>query len=165
MHRAERVLEAAVLGGRKDPARRLELGNPPQALDPRRVDDVLLGGLAGHAAGPRELDVLMDRIRDEPAALIRVSGALHGPSVRPTPRSGLGRAEQQVPIHRADGDDVHAAVALHVEPDHVAGPATPELLVELFLAPHTDAVDRHDAVALAEAGGARGPGRREVVDD
>ena len=43
MHRPEGVLEAAVLGGGKHPARRLQLRDPPEPLHPGRVDDVLLG--------------------------------------------------------------------------------------------------------------------------
>ncbi len=35
VHRAQRVLEAAVLGGREHPARGLQLRHPPQALHPR----------------------------------------------------------------------------------------------------------------------------------
>jgi hypothetical protein len=77
VHGPQRVLEAAVLGGRKHPARRLQLGDAPKSLHPRRVDEILLGGLAGDTARTRVEDVLVDRIRDEPAALVRVGGALH----------------------------------------------------------------------------------------
>ena len=77
VHGPQRVLEAAVLGGRKHPARGLQLRDAPQPLHPRRVDQVLLGGLAGDAARARVEDVLVDRIRDEPAALVGVGGALH----------------------------------------------------------------------------------------
>ena len=77
VHGAQRVLEAAVLGGREHPARRLQLRHPPQPLHPGRVDEVLLGGLAGHAVGPRVEDVLVDGVGDETAALVGVH-ALHG---------------------------------------------------------------------------------------
>src|SRR5437667_1708846 len=77
MHRAERVLKAAVLRGGIDPARRLELGNAAQALHPCGVDDVLLGGFARDPAGPCVGDVLVDRIRDEAATRVRVGSALH----------------------------------------------------------------------------------------
>ena len=77
VHGAQRVLEAAVLGGREHPARRLQLGDAPQALHPRGVDQVLLGRLAGDAARARVEDVLVDRVGDEPAALVGVGGALH----------------------------------------------------------------------------------------
>src|SRR5712691_12446265 len=87
------------------------------------------------------------------------------PSVARSGTSGREWAEQQVAVHGAHGNDVHALLALDGHLHHVAGLAPPELLVELFLADHGDAVHRHDAVALAEAGGAGGPGRREVVDD
>src|SRR5262245_24164208 len=77
MHGPQRVLKAAVLGRGEHPARGLKLWNAPEPLGPRRVDDVLLGRLARNATGPRIEDVLMDRIRDEPAALVRVGGAFH----------------------------------------------------------------------------------------
>src|SRR3989442_168251 len=58
-----------------------------EALYPRRVDQVLLGRLAGNSAGPRVEDVLMNRIGDEPAALIRVGDALHhGEGITRSPR-------------------------------------------------------------------------------
>src|SRR5216683_1201059 len=74
---AERVLEAAVLGGREYPARGLQLRHPPQPLHPGRVDEILLGGLPGRPVGPRIEDVLVDRVGDETATLVGVH-ALHG---------------------------------------------------------------------------------------
>src|SRR5262245_62287699 len=92
MHGAQRVLKAAVLGRGKHPARRLKLRDAPEPLGPRRVDDVLLGRFAGDAAGPRIEDVLMDRIRDEPAALVRVGGAFHTSEGTALSVEGSGRA-------------------------------------------------------------------------
>ena len=77
VHRAERVLEAAVLGGGEDPARRLQLRDAAQPLHPRGVDDVLLGGFPGDPARPRVENVLVDGIRDERPPAVRVGGALH----------------------------------------------------------------------------------------
>ncbi len=42
MHRAQRVLKAAMLRCRKDPTGTLQLGNGPQTLHPRRVDEIAL---------------------------------------------------------------------------------------------------------------------------
>ena len=94
VHGAQRVLEAAVLGGGKHPAGGLQLRHATQPLHPRRVDQVLLGGLAGNDAGPRVDDVLVDRIGDQAAALIRVGGALHGSEcIRARPgTAGAGRS-------------------------------------------------------------------------
>jgi hypothetical protein len=65
VHRAEGVREAAVLGRGEHPARRLELRDPPEALDPGRVDQVLLGRLAGDvAAGARVEKVPVDGVDD-----------------------------------------------------------------------------------------------------
>src|SRR6266508_2722225 len=75
-----RVLDAAVLGGREHPARRLQLRHPPEPLHPGRVDEVLLGGLAGHPVGARVQDVVVDGIGDEAAPLVRVD-ALHDSSL------------------------------------------------------------------------------------
>ena len=77
VHGAEGVLEAAVLGGREDPARGLQLRHAPEALHPRRVDQVLLGRLARRGIGPRIEDVPVDGIGDEAAALVGVD-AFHG---------------------------------------------------------------------------------------
>ena len=87
VHGAQGVLEAAVLGGREHPARRLQLRHAAQALHPRRVDQVLLGGLAGHAARARVEDVLVDRVGDEAAALVGVEAPFMGTSLL----SGGGR--------------------------------------------------------------------------
>src|SRR3989442_15324556 len=53
-------------------------------------------------------------------------------------------------------------VALHPDPDDVAGLPPPELLVELLLRAHGDAVDAEDAIALAEAGPRGGADRRQA---
>ena len=74
VHHAQAVREPAVLGGREDPARALELAHAPQALHPRGVEEVLLGRVLGWQAGVaclggrralRQLHVAVDRIADE----------------------------------------------------------------------------------------------------
>ena len=50
VHCTERVLKARVLRGRKNPPRALELVDAAQPLQPRRVDQVLLGRLPGDSA-------------------------------------------------------------------------------------------------------------------
>ncbi len=72
VHGAEGMLESAVLGGGKDPARRLELRHAAEALHPGGVDQVLLGRLPGDAIRARVEDVLVDGVGDEPAPLIGV---------------------------------------------------------------------------------------------
>ena len=74
VHDAKAVGEPRVLGRREDPAGALELADPPEPLQPGRVEDVLLGDVlvgqpdrgrlvAGQALG--ELDVPVDRVADE----------------------------------------------------------------------------------------------------
>ena len=46
MHRPEDVLESRMLGRRKDPPGGLQLMNLPHPLDPRMIDDFLLGDFA-----------------------------------------------------------------------------------------------------------------------
>ena len=89
VHRAEGVRKAAVLRGGEHPARRLELRDPPEALHPGRVDQVLLGRLAGdEAVGPRVEEVPVDRIDDEALAAVGL-GARHVMSAtRARPGSG-----------------------------------------------------------------------------
>ena len=54
VHDAETVREPRVLGRREDPARALELADAAEALQPRRVEEVVLGGvLVGQARGCR----------------------------------------------------------------------------------------------------------------
>ena len=75
VHHAEAVGEPRVLGRREDPAGALELADPAQPLDPRRVEQVLLGGrssagspAAADSAGGqalRQLDVAVDRVADQ----------------------------------------------------------------------------------------------------
>ena len=74
VHDAEAVREPRVLGGREDPARALELADPAQPLEPRRVEQVLLGDvLVGQPGGGRlgadqplgQLDVAVDRVADQ----------------------------------------------------------------------------------------------------
>ena len=93
VHDAQAVREPAVLGGREDPARALELAHTPQPLHPGGVEQVLLGGvLLGQARGASlarpqplgQLDVAVDRIADEvdgPEALGRADVGLVGAGV------------------------------------------------------------------------------------
>ena len=55
VHDAEAVGEARVLGGREDPPSTLELADPAQPLEPRRVEEVLLGDVLGRQPGGRRL--------------------------------------------------------------------------------------------------------------
>jgi hypothetical protein len=45
VHDAEAVREARMLGGREDPAGALELADPAQPLEPRGIEQVVLGGV------------------------------------------------------------------------------------------------------------------------
>src|SRR5262245_8989503 len=87
VHRPQGGLEAAVLGGRVDPARRLELRHTAQSLHPRGVDQVLLARLAGNATRSRVKNVLMDGVGDEASSQIRIFGALHRGESTPGARS------------------------------------------------------------------------------
>jgi hypothetical protein len=88
VHDPQPVGEARVLSGREDPARALELADPAEALQPGRVEQVVLGrvlvrepGGGRFAAGQalRELDVAVDRVADEVDRRERVArGAARG---------------------------------------------------------------------------------------
>ena len=74
VHHAEAVREPRVLGGREDPARALELADPAQPLEPRGVEQVVLGGVLVRQARCRrlvareplgQLEVAVDRVADE----------------------------------------------------------------------------------------------------
>src|SRR5437016_5547497 len=47
MHHTKNVLEARMFGRGKNPPRGLQLMNLPQSLEPRMIDDLPLGNLAG----------------------------------------------------------------------------------------------------------------------
>src|SRR5439155_6747862 len=93
VHRAERVLEAAVLGCWVYPARGLQLRHAAQPLHPRGVDQVLLGRLTRNPPGTRIEDVLMDGVGDEAAPLIWSLGVLHRTESTPPAPSGRSRPE------------------------------------------------------------------------
>jgi len=66
VHGSQGVLETGVLGGGIDPARALELVNPPEPLEPGRVEEVPLGLFPGAGGiGDGEPRVLVDGIGDE----------------------------------------------------------------------------------------------------
>ena len=74
VHHAQTVREPGVLGGREDPACRLQLADPAEPLQPRGVQQVLLGDiLVEQPRGARldrrqplgELEVAVDGIGDE----------------------------------------------------------------------------------------------------
>ncbi len=74
VHHPQAVREAAVLGGREDPASALELADPAQALEPGRIEQVVLGvasaGRPRAAASARlealgQLDIPVDRVADQ----------------------------------------------------------------------------------------------------
>ena len=77
VHGSQRMLEAAVLRGGKHPARGLQLRDAPQALHPRGVEHVLLGGLPRDRARARVEDVVVDGVGDESAPLVGVGRSLH----------------------------------------------------------------------------------------
>ena len=88
VHDAEPVHESRVLRAREDPARALQLADPPQPLQPLRVEQVLLGDVLVRQAGSRrlvrgeplgQLDVPVDGIADEVDGL--ELGVRHGRSV------------------------------------------------------------------------------------
>ena len=76
-----------MLGGREDPPRALELVDPAKALQPGRVDQVLLGRIAGHPTGPafRDAKVSVDGIAGQVDAGIFGQGFVHGPIIGMTP--------------------------------------------------------------------------------
>ena len=88
----EAVGEPRVLGRREDPAGALELADPAQPLEPRRVEQVLLGDRPRRAARPRadfgrrqalgQLDVAVDRVADEVDRAERVARASRPPASR-----------------------------------------------------------------------------------
>src|SRR5687767_2378559 len=69
VHGAERMLKAAVLSRRVDPARALQLINIAEALHPRRVDQRFFGYFA-FLRGNGKLNVTMNRIGDQRRAVI-----------------------------------------------------------------------------------------------
>src|ERR671922_1398886 len=81
------------------------------------------------------------------------------------PRSARRRAIERVAVHRAHRDHMLVAAAAYGDLDGIAGTPAPEPLVELLLRGHAHAVHADDAVAAPEAGGARGPGVVEAIDD
>jgi hypothetical protein len=62
MHGPQGVLEARVLSTREDPPCRLELVDATQSLQPRVIEQVLLGGDAVAADAFRDLDVAQQRV-------------------------------------------------------------------------------------------------------
>lgn len=64
VHGAERVLEAAVLSGRINPAGALKLIDITQALHPRRVNQGFFGNFA-LLLGYGKLNVAMNRVGDQ----------------------------------------------------------------------------------------------------
>ena len=85
VHHTQAVGEPAVFGRGEDPAGTLELADPTEALQPGRVQQILLGaGLGGQPEGGRvgrleplrQLDVAVDRVADEVGGRERV--AAHG---------------------------------------------------------------------------------------
>src|SRR5689334_6324026 len=81
------------------------------------------------------------------------------------PRSARRSAVLRIAVDGAYGDHALETAAPHGHVDRVAGLPAPESLVEFLLRPDTHPIDADDAVAAAEAGGARGPGLVEAFDD
>ena len=93
VHDPEAVREARMLGGREDPARALKLADAAQALQPRGVEEVLLGDVLGRQPGYgrrvgrqplAELEVPVDRVADEVDGRKRVTarGSRYGSDTR-----------------------------------------------------------------------------------
>ena len=94
MHNAEAMREAAVFGGREDPARALQLTDAAEALQPGAVEQILFGRLFWRVAGSRgplrskalrELDIPVDRVADQVdrLELLRIHGYAFGFAVEP----------------------------------------------------------------------------------
>ena len=92
VHDAQAVREARVLGGGKDPACALELADPAQALEPGRVEQVLLGHRLDRQPGRRrlvrgeplgQLDVAVDRVADEVDGRERLAAPPSGHALAP----------------------------------------------------------------------------------
>ena len=71
MHGAEGMLKTAVLGGRIDPARALQLINIAQPLHPGRIDQRFLSDLAFFLRHGK-LNITMDRVGDQRRAFVFV---------------------------------------------------------------------------------------------
>src|SRR5712692_9727406 len=69
MHRAERMLKPAMLRGRVNPTRALELIDVAESLHPWRVDDLFFRHLA-FSQRNRELDIMVDGIGQERCAFV-----------------------------------------------------------------------------------------------
>ena len=82
VHRSQGMLKPGMLRRRIDPAGALELVDPPEALHPGGVDQILLGFLVAVRRGNGEGGVPVDRIGDQRHPLIdtRIFGGcrLHG---------------------------------------------------------------------------------------
>ena len=119
----EAVREPRVLGGREHPARALELGDPAQALEPRRVEQVVLGDVLVRVAGGArlgggqalgELDVPVDRVGDQVDGRER-DRADPDRSGNPDPRRGGPPREVTPLVTRPDAEQVPVAGAPVVE--------------------------------------------------
>ena len=104
VHDPEAVGEPRVLGRREDPAGALQLADAAQPLEPRGVEQVLLGDVLGGQPGGRrlvrrqplgQLDVPVDRVADEVDRGERL--AAHARSGHPDPHLGGPRADVAPP--------------------------------------------------------------------
>ena len=116
VHDPEAVGEPRVLGGREDPARALQLADPAQPLEPRRVEQVLLGGVLGREPGRRrlvrrqslgQLHVPVDRVADEVDRGERLAAHV-GQGTQITHLAGP-RPDVAGPVGRPDPDAVASA--------------------------------------------------------
>src|SRR5207247_7935908 len=88
---------------------------------------------------------------DLPWCAGRSRRARRRPAVRRRRRPGDDSpARRRAALDRADGNDAHPVVAPQRDAYHVAGPAPPELLVELFLPADRPAVAARDLLAFRE---------------
>ncbi len=178
VHDPEAVGEARMLGRREDPAGALELADAAQPLEPRGVEQVLLGGVLGGEPGGRrlvrrqslgQLHVPVDRVADEVDRGERLPA--HDRSGQPDPRSRRPRADiaglvgrphaQAVPVARWRGPCIVRAVAL-VGARPTVRQAPPSTRICDPIGRHTGRVRLQDEVARRSMSSGC---RRPVADD
>lgn len=84
VHGPKRVLESRMLGGGENPPCTLQLVDATQALEPRGVDEVLLGGVPGCTPRPalRDAKVSVDGVAGQVDTRILRSGVGHPESMK-----------------------------------------------------------------------------------
>ena len=178
--------EPRVLGGREDPASALQLADPAQPLEPRGIEEVLLGDvLVGQPGGRRlgrrqplgEFDVPVDRVADEVDGGERVPPhgwvarapryaprLLHAPTL---PRRSVARTRTEYvrpPDRFANGQRRRRRVVAEQHPRPVADPVLDVVVAQpggVGLEPRVVAAPRPaHVVAGAGRAGSRAPTAR-----